>query len=82
MTELKKALKAKGYQLEGGEVTDTKELGYSTERNVALIKVTAKGFLVNPYRGYWYKPAEFISASSVDEVVELIEGRFDMRGSQ
>lgn len=79
--QIMKALKAKGFSVSGVstlEVTDPKVEGYSAERNVAQIKI-GKGVSVNPYRGYWYKPGEFKQVESVDEVLSLIEGRFEGR---
>jgi len=75
--QIMKALKAKGYAVSGAstlEVTDPKVQGYTPERNVAQIKLVG-GIFVNPYRGHWYKPGEFVQVDSVDEVVRLIEER-------
>ncbi len=57
------------------EVTDATVQGYNPERNVALIEVRNGKLMVNVYRGYYYKPAEYVEAKDVGEVKSLIESR-------
>lgn len=64
------------------EVTDNTVLDYNKERNVAQVEVRNGKLFVNVYRGYFYKPTEFVEAKNVEEVKTLIEGRFKIRAGQ
>jgi len=83
---MKKNLQAvlgKDFKVEGSdrkmEVTDNKILGYNAERNVAQVEVRNGKIFVNVYRGYFYKPVEFVEAKDLNEVKVLISRRFKVR---
>ena len=64
------------------EVTDKQVEGYNPERNVALVEVRNGKLFVNVYRGYFYKPAEFVEVKDIAEVKARILGRFKVRGER
>ncbi len=74
--ELKKALKAKGYSIDGTDVTDDSVKDFSSRRNVAQVRINPNGTItVNVYRGRWYKISEAEIVDSVEKAIALIEAR-------